>query len=456
MATGTRCRRCSTGPADDSEKAVDVVLNGYEFQPKLAERYGCSRPYYVFRCALMGRADNDNLRGWADLYRPNPDGGRKLVGVLSGTVCQEYVETTFGDKIDLRSNKDVATVIKLVADGRLDATVQDNAAASYYHGEYKNLRQLGDPARPGFYVIYYRKTERELGTQLDAAIAEGLRSGALESIYKKYNVWNADQERLSYWLDRPWPPADAAPADGVRELGVKAPPQTVVTLAAELARAAVVTVELALLSFPLAVLIGLAVALGRLYGPRSLAAVLTVYVEVIRGTPILFQLFTIYYLLPDLLTAVGLGGLVSSVTPMAAGVLGLAVNYSAYEAENYRAGLLAVPRGQLEAAQALGMTPLTALRRVVVPQALRVVIPPVTNDFIALFKDTAACSIILVGELTRRQNELFNFNRDKIVEIALLTAGLYLMMSYPLSLAARYLERRFDPARPTRRGGGAA
>jgi polar amino acid transport system substrate-binding protein len=123
-------------------------------------------------------------------------------------------------------------------------------------------------------------------------------------------------------------------------------------------------------------------------------------------------------------------------------VLGLGINYSAYEAENYRAGLLAIPRGQMEAALALGMTPWTALRRVIIPQAVRIVIPPVTNDFIALFKDTSVCSVIAVTELTGRYNQLYNNHPRLVLELGLMTAALYLLMSYPLSLAARRLERR--------------
>src|SRR5207248_9653122 len=131
-----------------------------------------------------------------------------------------------------------------------------------------------------------------------------------------------------------------------------------------------------------------------------------------------------------------------TLSPLQAGIIGLAINYSAYEAENYRAGLLAIPRGQMEAALALGMAPMTAIRVVIVPQAFRVVIPPVTNDFIALFKDTSVCSVILITELTRKYNELYNFNRDLVVELAFLTAALYLLMSYPMSVLARVLERR--------------
>ena len=155
----------------------------------------------------------------------------------------------------------------------------------------------------------------------------------------------------------------------------------------------------------------------------------------LRGTPLLLQLFVIYYVLPQF-TGV-------SLPEFWAGVLGLAINYSAYEAENYRAGLLAIPRGQMEAALSLGMSTPTALRRVIVPQAVRIVIPPVTNDFIALFKDTSR----LLDDRRRRADRHVplpvpkppaadaRIRRD---DRAALPA-----MSYPLSLVARRMETRF-------------
>ncbi len=440
-------------PADGGDQSVDVVLNGYELNPDLYQKYGVTRPYYVYRPVLMSRAADGDIRGWADLFRLTPAGGRKTVGVLGGTVCQQYVEKTFGDRVEVLSNPDVATVVGLVASGRIDATVQDGPAAAYYLKETPALRAAGEPGPAGFYVLYYRKSDAETGAKLDAAIADGVRSGALKAIYDKYGLWNDDQERLTYWLDRPWPPAVPAggPGGGSSRPAGEPAPNPLPGLARELARAAIVTVQLAVISFPLAMAIGLIVAVGRVYGPRWLGAILTVYVEVVRGTPLLLQLFMIFYLVPELLAGSGvtaLAWLAGWVTPTAAGVIGLAVNYSAYEAENYRAGLLAIPRGQMEAALALGLSPGTAVRRVIVPQAVRLVIPPVTNDFIALFKDTSACSIILVVELTRKYNELFNFNRGLIVELAFLTAGLYLLMSYPLAVLAGRLERRLAPGGP--------
>ena len=178
---------------------------------------------------------------------------------------------------------------------------------------------------------------------------------------------------------------------------------------------------------PLAMALGLLIALGRLYGPRPLRWVLSGYVELIRGTPLMLQLFVLFYLL--------------RLPPWVAGISGLAINYSAYEAEIYRAGLQAIPPGQMEAALALGMSRAMALKRVIVPQAVRIVIPPVTNDFIALFKDTSVCSVITLVELTKQYSILAN-STGGAIEFALAVAALYMMMSVPLSWFSRWSERR--------------
>jgi polar amino acid transport system substrate-binding protein len=121
--------------------------------------------------------------------------------------------------------------------------------------------------------------------------------------------------------------------------------------------------------------------------------------------------------------------------------LGLAINYSAYESEIYRAGLQAIPKGQMEAALSLGMSRVLALRRIVVPQAVRIVIPPVVNDFIALFKDTSVCSVVTIVELTKRFSVL-SMSTQATVELMGMTAVLYLMMSYPMSIVSRRIEKR--------------
>ena len=160
----------------------------------------------------------------------------------------------------------------------------------------------------------------------------------------------------------------------------------------------------------------------------------------------LLKLFVVYFYLP---VATGI-----TLPAFWAGVFGLALNYAAYEAENYRAGLQAIPGGQMEAALALGMSPFTALQRIIVPQAVRLVVPPVTNDFISLFKDTSICYAIAVTELMARYRTLMTSDFPQMAVYALvLTGGLYLMMSYPLSLLARRLEHRSALTRSTVAGG---
>lgn len=429
-------------PAEDG---LDIVLNGYEFREDLEKKYPATVPYYVFKLALVAHKDDDTIQSWNDLRRER-DGAKRTVGVLGGSVAHSYMKSkAFGDALELKINPDVATVIGLVEQKRLAATVQDSPAALYYVKNGKQLKLADEPRKAGFYVILTRKADNELREKLNAAIKKGIKDGTLKAIYEKYNVWNEDQERLLYWTEQKEPPpfASEEEEDGPAKPDEK-PPVNWAQLVGELFRAAGMTVLLALTSFPIAMLIGMFVALGRVYGPIWVRFPLGVYVEVLRGTPLLLQLYFMFYLVPLFFS--NTLGITLPNNPLWYGILGLAINYSAYEAENYRAGLLAIPKGQMEAALALGMSPLKALRVVIVPQAIRIVIPPVTNDFIALFKDTSVCSVILITELARKYNELYNFNREYIFQLAFITAGLYLLMSYPLAVLAGVLEKRLGSA----------
>jgi len=156
-------------------------------------------------------------------------------------------------------------------------------------------------------------------------------------------------------------------------------------------------------------------------------------------------LYLIYFLIPRLLDLL-FPGEELSINAFAAAVTGLAINYSAYEAEIYRGGIRSIPQGQLEAAISLGMSRGLALRRIIIPQATRLVLPPMTNDFIALFKDTAVCSVITVVELSK-QYYIQARSTGAIVELGLLTALLYLAMSYPLSVLTNRMEKNLSQER---------
>jgi polar amino acid transport system substrate-binding protein len=195
-----------------------------------------------------------------------------------------------------------------------------------------------------------------------------------------------------------------------------------------------VTVVISMLAMALAVAGGLGLSLARRYGSRAAGALATGYVELFRGTPVLLQLYVLYY---------GLAPVVA-LDAFTAAVVGLGMNYAAYESELYRAGLDAIPLGQTEAALALGMSRRMALRRIVLPQAVRVALPGIANDFIALLKDTSLVSVITVVELTKQMTITAVDLRGWFVP-GLLCAALYLALSLPLSRLARRLERRLGP-----------
>jgi polar amino acid transport system substrate-binding protein len=403
---------------------IDVVLNGFEWSSEREQLWSSSVPYYIYKLELMTRTNDDSIRTWDELAAP-PGEPPKSVGVLQGSAAERYVEDRYGDAVVVKKYPELTSVMGLVEQGQLDALVQDVPIGIHYSPDFPGLHTVGAPQAPGYYVAYVRKGDERFRAALNAAIESAIDDGTLERLYKKYGIWNDDQRQLTD-VAQHWPPAVAAADSSWQNLP---------HYAGMLLRAAWTTVQLSFLSMPLAIVLGLIVALGRLYGSWWIRLPFGIYVELIRGTPLLLQLFVIYYVLPH---ATGV-----SLPEFWAGVLGLAINYSAYEAENYRAGLLAVPRGQMEAALALGMSRRTALRRIVIPQAVRIVIPPVTNDFIALFKDTSVCSMIAVVELTGMYRFLFQSHPRLMLEFGVLTALLYLAMSYPLSLVARRMENRF-------------
>ncbi len=191
------------------------------------------------------------------------------------------------------------------------------------------------------------------------------------------------------------------------------------------------TVELTFIVIALSLVLGVLVALARLSGHKALRFVIGAYVEIIRGTPLLVQLIYIYYVLPYF-------GV--QFTPFVAGVVGLTLNYSAYMSEVYRAGIQAVPKGQTDAAAALGMRSSLAMRRIVLPQAIRIVIPALGNYFISLFKDTSIASVITIQELLF-SGQIIAAHTYNYFTIYTMVLVLYFACGYPASLFVRYLER---------------
>lgn len=194
------------------------------------------------------------------------------------------------------------------------------------------------------------------------------------------------------------------------------------------------TVPLTLLSFAFGLVIALVVALMRLSHLRALSALARAYVSVVRGTPLLVQLFIIFYALPSF-------GVV--IDPFPSAVVAFSLNVGGYASEAIRAAILAVPRGQWEAAQTVGMGYRLTMRRVVLPQALRVAVPTLSNTFISLVKDTSLASTIMVTEMLRRAQEIAA-PTYAFLELYTLAAAIYWVICFVLSAGQTRLERHLS------------
>ena len=202
------------------------------------------------------------------------------------------------------------------------------------------------------------------------------------------------------------------------------------------------TLAITAASFALGILIGLIVAICRTQHFRPLRTAALVYVEVARGLPIVVLLYIVYFVPPQLVPGLNWTWLNAFV----GAVLGLGLHGGAILAEVFRSGIEALHSGQREAALSLGMTPAKAMAYIILPQAVRIVLPPVGNYAIGLLKDTALCSLIGVNELMNDAKSIA-FADYQPMAVFVLVAGIYFVMSYPLSLAVRYMEYRLSRSR---------
>lgn len=394
----------------------DIVLNGLEVTESRSGRVLYTHPYYVFAERLMVRKEETRLR--ADLASLK---GRR-VGTLANSLAFEMLRGT----AEVVVYDGVEEPYQDLLSGRTDAVLLDDIIATRYGASKPGLAVLGD-LRDGYYSIAVRPAEPDVKEALDQALGRIAARGELRKILEGSHIYNERQARLVTW----------SAADQAAMLGQPPPPPSFnrghVVL---FLKGAGITLFLSVLAMAIAIPLGMLLSILRLYGGPVTRRLAGAYVEVYRGTPVLLQLYLLYYGLAPVLK---LGAL-------PAAIIGLGMNYAAYEAEVYRAGMQAVPKAQLEAALALGMPLRLALRRVILPQAVRHAIPNVTNDFIALLKDSSLVSVITVVELTK-QMTITAVDVRTWIGPGLTCAALYFAMSYPLGVLARRLEKRLEGER---------
>ncbi len=407
----------------------DVALNGIEVAPEKERVCRLSRPYYAAAERLTVRRDDAHAPRTLAELRDRP------VGTLPGSLAERILT-----RADAAVRSYEGGQNEIYADlvlGRTDAVLLDAPITRYYAEIDPKLRVVDGAFGEVRYAVAVRRDDDALAAAIDDALGALARAGTLRHVYERWGLWNAETAAL---LGDPVPASHAvAEAFESWRAAVGALPPFLTRVRewyprsqALFARAALLTLALSFVAMGLAIPLGVLLALARTYGPTPLRWLAIGYIEFMRGTPLLVQLVMLYFGLPEL-------GL--TLDPFVAGALALGLNYAAAEAENYRAGIESVPAAQLEAAWALRLSTAQALRYVVGPQAVRVAIPPATNDFIALLKDSSLVSLVTLTELTKTYVNLANATRDHL-GLGLVVALWYLAIGLPFARLARYAERR--------------
>lgn len=407
----------------------DAALNGIEVADEKKRVALLSTPYFAAPEVLTVRRGDANAPRTREALRGRP------VGTLPGSLAERILKDLGADTKTYEGGQD-----EIYADlelGRLDAVLLDDPVARYYADVEPSLERVPGDFGHVQYAVALKLGDDAALAAVNQALEQLKADGTLRALYERWGLWNDDVAALLSAPDfRPghasewerWRTAVGAPRPFLERVRDVYP-----GLMPLFAKGAALTLVTSLVAMTLAIAFGLLLVAARRARVKALSLLSHAYVEVFRGTPLLVQLLVIYFGLPEL-------GL--KLSPFTAGVLALGLNYAAAEAENYRAGLESVPHGQREAALVLGLSRWQALRHVVAPQAARVAIPPMTNDFIALLKDSSLVSAVTLTELTKTYGSLANSTRDHL-GLGLVVALWYLALGLPFAALARRAERYF-------------
>jgi polar amino acid transport system substrate-binding protein len=406
----------------------DVVINGIIAPEKPIPDVIFTQPYFRGTRQLVVREDEKRI---VDLATAQ---GRRL-GVIQDARTQSLLGVYPG--IEVSYYPDEYEVFFDLCRGQIDAVLMDSPGVLYHGSIQPHVRVVADSVVEIEYVIAMRAEDKELWLKIDRALSEMKSDGSLLAIM---HYWGLCQRPFCQMMGIPEssePNLNVVPGyqHFLESVQVKASWKDIISRYQKfiplLGKAALITLQLSMVSMGIAVSLGLVLALLRLYAPKWIRCMAILWIEFLRGTPLLIQLFFIFYGLPF----IGI-----SFSPFCSAVLALGLNYSAFEAENYRAGLLSVPRAQMEAARALGMTQCQALRHVIVPQAFSFMLPPMTNDFIALLKDSSLASLVTIIELTKTYTLLANSYFD-FFGTGMIVAVFYLVIGLPFVYIAQWAER---------------
>ncbi|WP_342803874.1 ABC transporter substrate-binding protein/permease [Luteipulveratus flavus] len=380
-------------------KRIDVVANEITRNPEREQLYDLSAPYVETTGVVVTRKGNDTIKSLADLK-----------GKRSGqNVSSNWAEVARKAGAKVVGVEDLSQAINSLENGRLDALVNDKLAVRNYLALNPDARiqVVQETEDRGESVLAARKGSGYM-PQIDAAIAQLRADGTLKKAYDTY--FTAKPKPVTNWQlakDSFWPMVQAA---------VKR------------------TIPLAIIAFGVGLVIALFVALARMSSQPWFSAPARLFVSIIRGTPLLVQLFVIFYGLPE----IGI-----KFNSFVAAAIALSLNVAGYAAEVVRAALESIPRGQWEAGSTVGMDYRTTLRRIILPQAARTAVPPLGNIFISTVKDTSLTALILVLEIVRTaQNAAAS--TQKFFPVYVVAAVIYWVICLALSFLQSRAETRLS------------
>jgi lysine-arginine-ornithine-binding protein len=390
----------------------DIVISSVTITPERSASMLFSDPYYDSGQLIAVNQDRQGIATPDDLKG-------KTIGVQINTTAQFELEKKDGVTVNKYNTIDLALLD--LRNHRIDAVVGDAPVLKYMiFQSFRELKTVGRRFTDEKFGIAMAQNSEDLQQEINKALKKIRETGEYDRIHEKWfgEVAERAAEQQSQ-LTKP----------KVFDLSIIRRTFWVFL------RGVWLTARLALLSLGLGLPIGLLLALMRVQSSRLIAAPAAVYVEVMRGTPLLVQILFIYFVLPYF------GVYLPAFT---SGVIALTLNSAAYISEIFRAGILSIDVGQMEAARSLGMTYSQAMQKIILPQTFRRVVPPLTNEAIALLKDSSLVSVIGLTELARTGQELASRYAAPLT-IWPVVAVFYLLLTFPLTRVAEYLERRWRP-----------
>ncbi len=419
----------------------DLIMSCVVMTPERKAVRAFSRPYLLSGQTLVRRKNDDRIKSVDDVLRLK-------IAVQTETTGQFAVEKRGVKRESIRRFDTLQDALQDVQNNASDVVIGDlPALREMIRKGYPGLETVGGIFTREHYGVVARKTDPVLVSAINAALERIMVDGRYAAMHQR---WFQEPATLGFLSDlhqarsegTPVPeykpttavagPGDAAPAGDTmgNSWGV------VVAALPQLGRAALTTLEITLISLAIGIPLGLLIALARLSHFPPLSGAALVYAETMRGTPLLMQIYVIYFVLP---------GFGISLPQFVAAVAALSLNAAAYISETFRGGIQSIDAGQMEAAKSLGMDYRQSMRWVILPQTLRRVLPPLTNEAVALLKDSSLVSVIALSELTRVGKELATVAGNPGA-VYLAMALFYLAMTLPLTYLVRWLEARWHPS----------